>query len=137
MVQANNLNTVNGVLEPVGNRVLVTDMYFGEQKTNSGLIISSDNGKTRGVYPRWARVHKKCPDNNDPYNIGDWVLVEHGRWTRGIKINEGDGETVVRMIEAEAVMIWSDEKPDNTFTIGKEFDDMSSFDIDPQTFINN
>jgi co-chaperonin GroES (HSP10) len=69
----------------IGNRVLVTDMYFGEQRTKSGLIIKDDNGQTRGIYPRWARVYAKGPENNDDYNIGDWILVEHGRWTRGIK----------------------------------------------------
>ena len=39
-----NLNTINGDLRPIGNRVLVRDMYFGEQKTAGGLIINDDDG---------------------------------------------------------------------------------------------
>src|SRR6056300_755879 len=108
-----NLNTINGTLRPIGNRVIVSNMYFGEQKTKSGLIINDDNGKTRGIYPRWGQVHSKGPDNKDEYAVGDWVLVEHGRWTRGININEGNGELELRMVEAESILAYSNEKPDS------------------------
>ena len=53
--------TITGELRPIQNRVLVTDMHFGEQKTKSGLIISSDDGETRGIYPRWGKVYAKGP----------------------------------------------------------------------------
>jgi len=111
-----------GTLEPIGNRVIVSNMHFGEQKTKSGLIIKDDNGTTRGIYPRWAKVHHKGPDNNDDYNVGDWILIEHGRWTRGINVNEGNGEIELRMVEAESVLAVSDEKPDGV-TIGAEYSD--------------
>ena len=42
---------MQGSLTAIGNRVLVSHMDFGEQKTAGGLIISSDDGKTRGIYP--------------------------------------------------------------------------------------
>lgn len=109
-----NINTIKTKdIRAIGNRVLVTDMYFGEQKTASGLIISSDDGKERGVYPRWAKVYSKGPDNKDDYNVGDWILVEHGRWTRGMKLEtEKDGELEIRMVESESVLAMSKEKPD-------------------------
>jgi co-chaperonin GroES (HSP10) len=107
-----NLNTIKGKPRAIGNRVLVTDMYFGEQTTESGLIISTDDGKERGIYPRWAKVYSKGPDNKDDYSIGEWILVEHGRWTRGIKIEtEDDGEIEIRMVEAESILAYSNEKP--------------------------
>ena len=87
-----NYNAISGTLRPIKNRVIVSDMYFGEQKTKSGLIITADDGKTRGIYPRWGRVHAKGPENNEPYNVGDWILIEHGRWTRSVNIDEGAGE---------------------------------------------
>lgn len=114
-----NLNTIKGSLKPLSNRVIVSDMYFGEQKTKSGLILRNDDGTTRGIYPRWGRVHSKGPDNKDDYQVGDWVLVEHGRWTRGIKIDEGSGETELRMVEAESIIGYSTEKPDDVY-IGEE-----------------
>lgn len=129
-----NLNTINGKLSPIGNRVIVSNMYFGEQKTASGLIISNDDGKTRGIYPRWGMVHSKGPDNKEEYQVGDWVLIEHGRWTRSVKIDEGDGETELRMVEAESILAYSDEKPDGV-SIGAEYTDGPA-DIDPGSFIN-
>ena len=112
---ATNINTIKAEgLEAVGNRVLVVNMYFGEQKTKSGIIITSDDGKERGIYPRWGQVYHKGPDNNDDYNVGDWILVEHGRWTRGVKVEiENNEELEIRMVEAESILAYSDTKPDS------------------------
>lgn len=119
----------------VGNRVLVSHMYFGEQRTAGGLIISNDDGKTRGIYPRWAKVYSKGPRNNDPYEVGHWILVEHGRWTRGFKIeNEEDGELELRMVESESVLAYSDEKPNDVY-FGAEYSDGQGVDIKPEDFI--
>ena len=127
--------TIKGNVRAIGNRVLVTDMYFGEQKTASGLIIKDDNGSTRGIYPRWGRVYAKGPDNNDDYNVGDWILVEHGRWTRGIEIENEDGEFEIRMVEAESILAMSDEKPSGVH-IGAEYNDGEHATIDPSNFVN-
>jgi len=131
-----NINTIKTEkITAIGNRVLVTDMHFGEQKTASGLIIGNDDGKTRGVYPRWGKVYSKGPDNDDEYNVGDWILVEHGRWTRGIDIETpNDGEITIRMVEAESVLAMSNEKPDG-ITIGSEYSDGQGVDIRPEDFV--
>jgi co-chaperonin GroES (HSP10) len=131
-----NINTIKTKkITAIGNRVLVTDMHFGEQKTTSGLIIGNDDGKSRGVYPRWGKVYSKGPDNKDEYNVGDWILVEHGRWTRGMNVETiEDGEITIRMVEAESVLAYSDEKPSG-ITIGAEYSD-GPVDIDPSSFIN-
>lgn len=131
-----NLNTIYGKVRAVGNRVLVTDMYFGEQKTASGLIIGNDDGKTRGIYPRWAKVYAKGPDNKDEYDIGHWILIEHGRWTRAMNIDDGDGEKEIRMVEAESILAYSDEKPGG-ITLGKEYVDGQGVDIRPEDFMDS
>ena len=107
--------TIKGSLKPVQNRVLVSHMHFGEQKTAGGLIIRSDDGETRGIYPRWGKVYAKGPTNKDAYEIGDWVLVEHGRWTRGFEVELEDGTIeTMRTVEAESVIGWQEEQPRNT-----------------------
>lgn len=116
-----NLNRIKGNLRAVGNRVLVRDMYFGEQKTAGGLILRDDDGTTRGIYPRWARVYAKGPDNNDDYSVGDWILIEHGRWTRGIDMDIDGEEVTIRMVEAESILAYSDEKPNDVY-IGAEYE---------------
>jgi co-chaperonin GroES (HSP10) len=131
-----NINNIqaNG-LRAIGNRVLVTDMHFGEQKTASGLIIGNDDGKTRGIYPRWAKVYDKGPDNKDDYEIGQWILIEHGRWTRSIKLDINGEEIELRMVESESVLAYADEKPNDTH-IGAEYGDAQAPDTHrPEDFI--
>ena len=110
---------IKGKLSPIRNRVIVSDMHFGEQVTRSGLILTGDDGTNRGIQPRWGRVHAKGPENTDDYNVGDWILVEHGRWTRGVDVDEGNGESTLRMVEPESIIGWSKDKPADVF-IGEE-----------------
>jgi len=128
------LHKFKGKLRAIGDRVLVTDMYFGEQKTASGLIINNDDGTTRGIYPRWGRVYDKGPRNKDDYNIGDWILIEHGRWTRSMALETDEGELEVRMVDAECVLAYSNEKPAGV-QIGAEYTDGQHATVDPGSFI--
>ena len=131
---AQNIKTINGTPRAVSNRVLVSDMYFGEQKTKSGLILRDDDGETRGIYPRWGKVYDKGPENNEEYNVGDWVLIEHGRWTRGISLETDSGKLEVRMVENESILAMSDEKPDG-IQIGNEYADGEHATVDPSSFV--
>lgn len=90
--------------------IIVTDMNFGERKTASGIVLRSDNAKVTGIYPRWGKVYKVGPEQQD-VTVGQWVLVEHGRWTRGIKIDDGTGEKVIQKIDPNAILAVSDEEP--------------------------
>jgi co-chaperonin GroES (HSP10) len=128
-----NLKTIKGDIRAIGNRVLVSDMYFGEQKTKSGLILRDDDGTSRGIYPRWGKVYAIGPDNKDEYKVGQWVLVEHGRWTRGVDIDNGNEELTIRMVEAESILAFSEEVPEE-INIGAEYNDGPAT-IDPSSFI--
>jgi co-chaperonin GroES (HSP10) len=131
---ASNINSIKGKPRAIGNRVLVTDMYFGEQTTKGGIILGNDDGKTRGIYPRWAKVYSKGPENKDPYEVGNWILIEHGRWTRGMKMNVEDEEIEVRMVETESILAMSNEKPDSV-QIGAEYADGEHATVDPSAFM--
>jgi|TARA_B110000285_G_scaffold226318_1_gene285895 hypothetical protein len=132
---AQNYSAIKGTPRAIGEQVLVTEMHFGEQTTAAGLIISSDDGDTRGIYPRWGKVYSKGPDNKDDYEVGDWILVSHGRWTRGLKLEtEADGEIEIRKAELESILAYSKEKP-NGIHIGAEFTDGTPATIDPSSFI--
>ena len=105
---------VKGSVRPIRNRVIVTDMEFGEQVTRGGIIVSSDDGKDRGIKPRWGRVVAKGNENNDPYEIGNWILVEHGRWTRGYEVETDSGSTeTMRTVEAESILAWQEDTPED------------------------
>ena len=107
-------------LRPIHDHVLVTDLYFGEQKTKGGIIVRDDNGTARGVYPRWARVWAKGSENKDEYNVGDYILIEHGRWTRKLELEIDGEEITVHRVDVDAILAVSDEKP-NELQIGEEF----------------
>jgi co-chaperonin GroES (HSP10) len=107
------MNAVKGKIIPLRDNVLVSDMNFAEQKTASGIIIRSDNGKTEGIKPRWGQVWAIGPDQQD-VKIGDWICVEHGRWTRGITVENPDGtEIIVRMVDNDCIMLCSNERPND------------------------
>lgn len=125
------MHKVKGSVRAINNRVLVSHMHFGEQTTKSGLIIKTDDGTTRGIYPRWGKVYDKGPRNDDPYKIGDWVLVEHGRWTRGVELDD----ITIRMVEAESILAYSETKPEDV-QIGAEYKDGEHATIDPSSFVN-
>jgi len=112
---------IKGTIRPIQDHVLVTELYFGEQKTKGGIIIRDDNGTARGVYPRWAKVYAKGDKNKEEYNVGDWILIEHGRWTRKIDLEEENGDiTTVHRVDVDAILCVSDEKPSG-HVIGDEF----------------
>lgn len=96
---------VSGDIRPIRNRVLVCDMEHGDQKLASGLIIPSDDGKERGIRPRFGTVYAVGADV-DYVKPGDRILISHGRWTRGVHVTAPDGtQKVVRMVESDAIML--------------------------------
>ncbi len=113
--------------------VIVIDMDFGEQKTASGIVIQSDDGKSHGVKPRWGKVYKVGPEQQD-IKEGQWILVEHGRWTRKIKIDDGDGVKEIQKVEVASILAVTDEKP-NDFYIGQEYGHGSTAVIRPDDFM--
>ena len=105
------MSKVYGKLVPIRDGVIVTDMNFGEQQTSSGIVIKSDDGKSEGVRPRWGRVYAVGKEQTD-VKVGDWILIEHGRWTRGATVVEEDGtEITVRRVEVKSIIGWSTEAP--------------------------
>ncbi len=128
-------SVAKGKIRALRDRVLVSEMHFGEQKTTSGIIIKNDDGTTRGIYPRWGKVHNKGSENKDEYEIGDWILIEHGRWTRSFTVDEGNGEVELRMVDPNCVLMYSKEKPTGV-QIGNEYSDGQGADIRPEDFLN-
>ena len=126
---------VKGKLTPLRAKILVHNMHFGEQVTQTGIVISSDNGKERGIHPRWAQVFAVGPEHKEEFNVGDWILIEHGRWTRGIDYENEDGtKATLRMVDNNCIMMWNEVLPDGIL-IGNETDLSPSSNIRPEDFL--
>lgn len=93
----------------IHNAVLVSQIEKGMQQVGS-VIIPDDDMKDRGIKPRWCKVFKVGPDVDD-LEAGDWVLVEHGRWTRGIPATIEGEEHVFRWIDYNDVLGHQKESP--------------------------
>ena len=91
------------------DNVLVADMEFDTRITQAGLILPNDNGTTLGIRPRWGRVYAVGHEQQD-VRVGDWILVAHGRWTRGLDIEDGETEhrRTIRKIDPADILMVSD-----------------------------
>ena len=107
---------INGEIKPLHDSVIVTDMDFSGRQLSSGVILLGDDGKTDGIRPRWARVYRVGPEQQ-AVSVGQWVLIEHGRWSRGLKIIKDGEEIVIRRADPEAIIFVSDSKPENIDTL--------------------
>ena len=66
------------MIRPLKKRVLAELLGLDTRVTSSGIIIQSENGKDRGIRPRWARV-RLIGEGIDWVKPGQYVLVAHGR----------------------------------------------------------
>lgn len=107
---------VDGEIKPLHDSVIVTDMDFSGRQLNSGVILLGDDGKTDGIRPRWAQVYAVGPKNRD-VRVGQWILLEHGRWSRGIKISKDGQEITIRRADPKAIIFVADERPENIDTL--------------------
>ena len=113
--------------------VIVYNMDMGEQVTQSGIVVLSDDGKAHGVKPRWAQIYKVGPEQTD-LSPGQWILIEHGRWTRKIKINDGESEKEIQKVEVKSILAVADERPNDVY-IGEEYSNGSSATFSPDMFV--
>jgi hypothetical protein len=91
-------------LQALSDSVLVEDMTFDERISNGGIVLLNDNGKSSGIRPTDVRV-------------GEWILVAHGRWTRGLDIEDDEGKRTIRKIDPKDILMSADERPaDVTFS---------------------
>ena len=90
------------------NYVIVTDMNFKEKLTSSGIIIPNSDGKLEGVHARWGKVYA-VGDSQQDVQVGQYVLVKHGRWTRGTLIEDQEGEKTIRRVDDADILLISDE----------------------------
>lgn len=103
-------------LKPLNDAVIVCEMNFEERLSDGGIILVKDNGKSSGIRPRWGKVYAVGPDQKD-VKVGTWICVEHGRWTRGLEIEDENGRQTVRRVDPKDIMMESDELPkDMTFS---------------------
>lgn len=95
-------------IRPLNDVVIVKDMKFEERMTKSGIVLLNDNGKSTGIRPRWAQIYAVGPDQNE-FHVDQWICVAHGRWTRGIDVEDESGVQTLRRIDPDDILLTSDQ----------------------------
>jgi len=98
-------------LRALNDKILCSEIQKGQQTLASGIIIMDDDAMGTGIRPRWMQVYAVGPDVSDDIVVGEWILVEHGRWSHGHILREGDSEFTLWQAEEESILCTSVEEP--------------------------
>lgn len=106
-------------LHALNDSVIVSNMLFKDSRTlSSGIILPQDDGKSSGIRPRWGQVYAVGPKQKDVIP-GQWICVAHGRWTRGLEIEDDQGVKTIRKIDPNDILLISDDPPSADDTISE------------------
>lgn len=98
-----------------------------ERKTAGGLIINETDGTESAIRPRWFKIYSVGKDI-DWIKPEQYVLVDHGRWSRGMEI---DKDLTLHLLDNKDCLMESETDPredDNTYIVGKTIPQRSSGD---------
>ena len=98
--------------QPIRDWVIATEMNFEGRTLSSGVILLGDNGRSDGIRPRWGQVYAVGPEQTE-IKVGDWICVAHGRWTRGLDIEDESGKRTVRRIDPNDILLVSADQPND------------------------
>jgi len=101
-------------IKPLKDRVLAELMGLEQRVTASGIIIQGENGKDRGIRPRWARV-RLVGEGIDWCEPGQYVLVAHGRWSRQFECEHHGEKIKLVHLDNKECLIVTDEEPMDDF----------------------
>lgn len=78
----------------------------------SGILLADKDMTESGIRPRWFKVESVGP-NVTFVDVGQFVYVEHGRWSNQMKIQQGTGSesTSVWLLDNEKCLLVSDSDP--------------------------
>ena len=83
-------------------------MNFDERITAGGIVLLNDDTKSSGIRPRWAKVYAVGPEQTE-VEVGQYILISHGRWTRGITVETPLGKQTLRKVDPNDILLVSDE----------------------------
>lgn len=98
-------------LTPLTDKIIgrMLDAIGNERRTKGGLVLTEKNLGEEAIRPRWFEVTHVGPDQKD-VTAGNYVLVPHGRWSRGLDFyGTNREEDKLFLLDNDAIMMVSDE----------------------------
>jgi len=102
------------MIRPLSNRILAELLGLDQRTTASGIIIAGENGKDRGIRPRWAKVHL-VGEGIDWVKPGQYLLVAHGRWSRQFECEHNGEKLKLVHLDNKECLIVTDDAPVDDF----------------------
>jgi hypothetical protein len=100
----------------IGDSVLASMVKVtgGHRVLASGILVADKDMTESGIRPRWFKVESVGP-NVTFVEEGQFVYVEHGRWSNEMKIQQGTGNesTSIWLLDSEKCLLVSDSNPIN------------------------
>ena len=77
------------IVKATKNKILAEMIDKPDQTitTQGGIILTEKDATENAVRPRWFKVYS-VGSEIDFIKEGEYVMVAHGRWSNGLKINE-------------------------------------------------
>ncbi len=80
----------------------------GTKTLASGIIIKDKDMDVSGIGPRWFEITSVGPEGPDYLKAGDYVLVEHGRWSNKLTVGLDD---YIWLLDNEKILMIADGYP--------------------------
>lgn len=80
----------------------------GHRKLASGILLPDKDAEASGIRPRWFKVFS-VGERIDWITEGEYVLVEHGRWSNGMTVDEEDNK--VYLLDNNGCLATQDTNP--------------------------
>jgi len=119
-------------IKPLPKKILATLLGMDERVTKAGIIIAGENGKERGIRPRWAKI-QMVGEKIDWVTPGQYVLVAHGRWSNQTTIEHNGKDLKLVLLDNDEILAVQDEAPFDDF-IGRNTSTAPD-SIDPSEFL--
>ena len=80
-----------------------------EKTTAGGIILTEKDGTEEAIKPRWFKVYS-IGEGIEWINEGAYVLVAHGRWSRGFDVDHPEGKKLYALDPKDIMGIWTGDR---------------------------
>lgn len=102
-------------VKATAGKILATmiDSYGDLKRSAGGIILKDDDATETSIRARWFQIYS-VGDDIDWIKEGDYVMVDHGRWSNGLKIND---DLKLHLLDNKDCLAMTDSDPTNRIVI--------------------
>ena len=92
--------TENKMIKAMPNKILVYMLEKpGDYNHAGGILIADKDADVFGIRFRWFKVFS-VGDKIDWIKEGEYVLVDHGRWSNGLSVDDYEEKALLTQMDA-------------------------------------